>query len=224
MLADAIGEMLPATMAIALTPIQIIAVVVVLGGRRGRAGGFAFLLGWLVAFGALAALAVVLVEQLGENDRAPTPLLHWLQLVAGLLLLWLAVRAWRGRPVEGEEPKPPAWLASLGEARPAKALLVGATTAVANPKIVALVLSSATSIAYLPLSATQLAVTILLFVLLGSLPLIVLVFAHALGGEAAARGIRAFKGFMLRNNDVIVTIVLAMLGVKILGNGIEGIW
>ena len=45
MLADAIGKMLPAIMAIALTPIQIVAVIVVLGGKQGRAGGFAFLAG-----------------------------------------------------------------------------------------------------------------------------------------------------------------------------------
>jgi hypothetical protein len=37
MLADAIGKKLPATMAIALTPTRIVAAIVVLGGRQGRA-------------------------------------------------------------------------------------------------------------------------------------------------------------------------------------------
>jgi threonine/homoserine/homoserine lactone efflux protein len=223
MLADAIGKMLPAIMAIALTPIQIVAVVVVLGGPQGRAGGFAFLTGWLVALGALVTVAILLVDKLGESGRTPTPLLHWLQLAAGLLLLVMAIRLWRKRKMNDEEPATPKWLTSLGEARPVRAFVAGASTAAANPKIIALVLSSLTSIAYLALSAWQIAAVAILFVLLGSTPLITLVVAHATGGLATASRIRDLKGFMLRHNDVILTVVLAMLGVSVLGNGISGL-
>lgn len=223
MLADAIGKMLPAIMAIALTPIQIVAVVVVLGGPQGRAGGFAFLTGWLAALGALVTVAILLVDKLGESGRTPTPLLHWLQLAAGLLLLVMAIRLWRKRKKNGEVPTTPKWLASLAEARPVRAFVAGASPAAANPKIIALVLTSVTSIAYLPLSAWQIAVVAILFVLLGSTPLITLVVSHATGGLATASRIRALKGFMLRHNDVILTVVLAMLGVNILGNGILGL-
>lgn len=223
MLADAIGKMLPAVMAIALTPIQIVAAVVVLGGPQGRAGGFAFLTGWLVALGALVTVAILLVDKLGESGRTPTPLLHWIQLAAGLLLLVMAIRLWRKRKKNGEEPATPKWLTHLGEARPVQAFVAGASTAAANPKIVALVLSSATSIAYLALSAWQLVAVVILFVLLGSTPLITLVVAHARGGVATASRVRGLKGFMLRHNDVILTVVLAMLGVSLLGNGISGL-
>lgn len=223
MLADAIGKMLPAMMAIALTPIQIVAAIVVLGGPRGRASGFAFLAGWLVALGALATVANLLVETLGEGGRTASPLLHWFQLAAGLLLLVMAMRLWRARPRSGEERAAPAWAASLGEAGPARAFAAGASTAAANPKIIALVLSSATSLAYLALSARQLLAVTCLFVLLGSMPLISLVVAHATGGPATASRIRDLKGFMLRHNDVILAVVLAMLGVNILGNGISGL-
>jgi len=221
MLVDAIGKMLPATMAIALTPIQIVAVVVILGGPKGRAGGLGFLIGWLVALGALVTVAILLVEKLGESGRTPTPLLHWLQLAAGLLLLAMAVRMWHRRP-KGSE-KTPKQLASLGEAGPVRAFVAGASTAAANPKIIALVLSSVTSIAYLVLSAWQLAAIAILFVLLGSMPLITLVVAHATGGPETASRIRDLKEFMLRHNDVILTVVLAMLGVGVLGNGVSGL-
>ncbi len=223
MLADAIGKMLPATMAIALTPIQIVAVVVVLGGPQGRAGGFAFLTGWLVALGALVTVAILMVEKLGEIGRTPTPFLHWLQLAAGLLLLAMALRMWLRRPTDSERPATPKRLASLGEAGPVRAFLAGASTAAANPKIIALVLSSVTSIAYLVLSAWQFAAVAILFVLLGSTPLITLVVAHATGGAATASRIRDLKGFMLRHNDVILTVVLAMIGVGVLGNGVSGL-
>lgn len=223
MLADAIGKILPAIMAIALTPIQIVAVIVVLGGPKGRAGGFAFLTGWLVALGALVTVAILLVDNLGESGRTPTPLLHWLQLAVGALLLVMAIRLWRKRKRNGEDPVTPKWLASLDEARPVRAFVAGASTAAANPKIIALVLSAATSIAYLALSEWQLAAVAVLFVLLGSTPLIILVVAHATSGRATASRIGDLKGFMMRHNDVILAVVLAMLGVSVLGNGISGL-
>ena len=173
--------------------------------------------------GTLATVAIFLVDKLGESGRTPTPLLHWLQLAAGLLLLAMAICLWRNRKRDGEKPATPKWLASLGEARPVRALVAGASTAGANPKIVALAASSVTSIAYLPLSAWQIAAVAILFVLLGSAPLITLVVAHATGGPATAARIRNLKGFMLRHNDVILTVVLAMLGVSVLGNGISGL-
>jgi threonine/homoserine/homoserine lactone efflux protein len=223
MLADAIGKMFPATMAIAMTPIQIVAVIVVLGGPQGRAGGFAFLAGWLAALGALVTVGILLVDKLGESGRTPTPLLHWLQLAAGLLLLVMAIRLWRKRKKTGKEPAMPKWLTSLGEARPARAFMVGVSTAAANPKIIALVLSSTTSLAYLALSAWQLAAVAILFVLLGSMPLIALVVAHAIGGSATASRIADLKEVMLRHNDVILAVVLAMLGASVLGNGLSGL-
>ena len=103
MLAEAIGGMLPAIMAIALTPLQLVEVVLVLGGRHGRAGGPAFVIGWLAALTAVTVVAILIVEKLGERDRTGTPLVHWLQLALGVLLLGTAIRLWQTRPHDGAQ-------------------------------------------------------------------------------------------------------------------------
>lgn len=223
MLLDAIGKMLPAMMAIVLTPIQVIAVVLVLGGRNGRAGGPAFLIGWLAALSVLTWLAYLLVDLVGDGTPSSSAVVHWLQLVLGLLLLWAALRLWRTRPKEGEDVTPPAMLASIGDSSTPRALMWGVLICVSNPKIVALVLAGMSSLAYLPLTPPQATVAGGMFVLLASLPVIILVVAHAFGGEAMSGRFDSLKAFLLRHSNVIVMVVLAILGVHVFGNGISGL-
>ena len=223
MLADAIGGMLPAIMAIALTPIQLVGIVIVLGGPRGRAAGPAFLMGWLAALAIVTVAAVLLIEKLGEGGRAGTPLVHWLQIAVGVVALSMALRLWWTRPQDDAEPATPKWLASLGQAGPMRAFAVGASMVAANPKILALVLAAMTSLAYLTLSFRQVTAVTIIFVLLASSPVIALVVAHAVGGPGTASRIEGIKRFMIRNNSVILMVVFAMLGMSVLGNGVSGL-
>jgi len=223
MLAYAIGDMLPVMTAIALTPLQIIGMVLVLGGPNARAGGPALLIGWLAALASVTVVAIFIVEKASEGGRASSPFVPWLQVALGLLLFWAALRLWKARPRDDAEPKTPKWLASFGEAGPARALALGATMCLANPKIIALVLAGMTSLGYLPLSTCQLVTIAIVFVLISSSPVIALAIAHAVGGDATRARIQGLKTFMLRNNNVIVMVVFAVLGVSILGKGIAGL-
>jgi hypothetical protein len=125
MLAYAIGDMLPVMTAIALTPLQIMGMVLVLGGPNARAGGPALLIGWLAALASVTVVAIFIVEKASEGGRASSPFVPWLQLALGLLLFWAALRLWKTRPKDDTEPKTPKWLASFGEAGPARALALG---------------------------------------------------------------------------------------------------
>lgn len=221
MTADAIGEMLPMIMAIALTPLQIVGMVMVLGGKRARTAGPAFLIGWLAALTAIAAAALFLIERYG-GGRTSLPLLPWLQVGLGLLLLWAALHQWRSRPRDDVEPELPKWLASFEAASPPLAFVLGAAVCLSNPKVVALAVAAMSMAGYVVLSFEQLVVVVFLFVLLASLPLIALVAAHIFGNERTHARVQGVKTFMLRNNAVILTIVLALLGATILGEGISG--
>ena len=53
---DAIGEFLPMAVGVAISPIPIIAVILLLFGSRARRDGLAFLIGWILATGVVLAL------------------------------------------------------------------------------------------------------------------------------------------------------------------------
>ena len=57
---QAIGEILPLAVGVALSPIPIIAIILMLGTPRARSNGPAFALGWLVGL----TLAMIMLKQL----------------------------------------------------------------------------------------------------------------------------------------------------------------
>ena len=89
MLGDVIGDMLPSAFAVALSPIPIVAVVLVLGAPRARTAGPAFALGWI---GGLLAVSVIVVLVLGAggDPDSDDPGISWLKVALGILFLVMA--------------------------------------------------------------------------------------------------------------------------------------
>lgn len=220
MLTRILGELLPVAVAVALSPIPIIAIVVVLGSERARANGAAFAAGWVIGLGALASA----VFALAPGDPTDPPL--WLSLgriALGLACLGLAARRWRGRPRAGEPSEMPGWMATLDRVHPRRAFGLGVTLAAANPKNLALTVKAASAVAGLALAPGDRRLAVAVYVVLGSVTVVGAVLAHALGGRRAEAGLASLKGFMVANNDVIVMVILLLIGASILGDGIAGV-
>jgi threonine/homoserine/homoserine lactone efflux protein len=220
-LSDVIGDLLPSAVAVALSPIPVIAVVLVLGSRHARTAGPAFALGWITGLAAVSALVLLLLSG-GADDDGDDPGVAWLQLAVGLLFLVLAVKQWRKRPGTGETPEMPGWMATVDSATPPKAAVLGLALSGANPKNVALTLATAASIAEAGLDPADEAIAISVFVAVGSATVGGAVLANLLLGDRAARGLAAVRRFMADNNAVIMTVVLLLLGAKFVGDALGG--
>src|SRR3954453_443258 len=100
---EAIGQLLPLAVGVALSPVPIIAVVLMLVTPRARSNGPAFVVGWLLGLGIVGAIVILAADPAGAtDDAAPATWVSGLQLVLGILLLLVAARQWRGRP-RGED-------------------------------------------------------------------------------------------------------------------------
>ncbi|MBI4933911.1 MAG: GAP family protein [Actinobacteria bacterium] len=220
---QAIGETLPAAMGVALSPFPVIAIVLVLGSPHAVRNGVAFMTGWLVGLGALAALALYVFDPADDSDSTGNTLIDLLRVAIGLAMLLRAVQKWRGRPRRGAEPEMPKWMAGVSEVSGPGALRLGVLLGGLNPKNLALLMSATSSIAELGLHGTDAAVAVIMFVLIGSCTVIGAVVVRAVGGDDAAEPLDAVKRFMIANNTVIMMIVLVLLGAKILGDGLAGL-
>ena len=119
-MAEAIGQVLPLAVVIALSPVPIIAVVLMLSTPRARVNGPAFLLGWAVGLAVVGALVLVVASLAGASEDAePATWVELLKLTLGLLLVLLAVKQWRGRPRRGAQGDLPAWMQKVDSSRPA---------------------------------------------------------------------------------------------------------
>ena len=222
MLNEAIGNFLPSALAVALSPIPVVAIVVVLGGPTAPRAGPALALGWVAGLIAVSVVVVLVAGGAGAADQ-DEPGVSWFRIAVGLLFLAMAAKQWRKRPRSGHSPEMPNWIATVGSASPARAVVLGATLSAANPKNVALTLTAAASIAEAGLDTSATAVAIGTYVALGSFTVVGAVLFYLGAGEAAARPLAAIKQFMGDNNAVIMTVVLLLLAAKLLGDGIAGL-
>lgn len=220
---QAIGSVLPSAAAVALSPLPIIAIVVILDGRRPGTRGSGFALGWLL--GLVAVMTVVLVLARGADDPDSTSYLvvELLRVATGFAFLALAVSKWRKRPASDGQLPTPSWMATLDSVSPARAVALGAALSGLNPKNLALAATAAASIAEAGLDASGEAIATGVFVVIGASTIVAAVLARMIGGSAAARPLASTKEFMFRHATAVVVVILVVLGAKILGDGLAGL-
>jgi hypothetical protein len=221
---QAIGQILPFALGVAISPIPIIGVVLMLATPRARVTGLAFLGGWIAGLAILGT--VVLLISSGANASSGGQPATWvgiLKLVLGALLLLVAVKQWRGRP-HGDEPAHlPKWMEAIDHLGGPKALGLGALLAAANPKNGLMTVGAGAAIAQTGIDAGQQAVVLAIFVVLASVGVaapVVLFFAL---GDRSVTLLGELKDWMASNNAVIMAVLMLVIGVKLIGDGITAL-
>lgn len=220
---QAIGDLLPSGIGVAISPVPIIAVILILGTPKAKSNGPAFALGWVVALVAVSVIVVLVAGGADDPDSGTSTTVDWVMLALGALFLLMAAGQWKGRPKPGQEAEMPKWMAALDKFTPGKSLVMGLALAGANPKNLALTLAAAASIAKAGLSGGETAVAIAVFVVIGSLTVAGPVLFYVVAPSKAEAPLAGIKQFMVDHNAAIMTVLLLVLGAKMLGNGIAGL-
>ena len=220
---EAIGQVLPTAIGVALSPFPIVAVVLMLVTPRGRVNGPAFVLGWVVGLAVVGAVVLAVAGGLeAEDDAAPADWVSTLKLVLGLGLVLLAVRQFRGRPQAGETPEQPKWMAALDTFTPVKAAGAGALLSGLNPKNLLLAVAAGVAIAQTGISTGEQAGAYAVFVVIATLGVGTPVALSLAMGERARKLLDGLKDWMTLHNAAIMAVVLLILGVKLIGDAISG--
>ena len=220
---QAIGAVLPLAIAVAIFPVPVIAAVLLVGSERGRVKAGAFVVAWVAGLAAVGGIVLAFAGALDASDGGEAS--TWVDvvlLVLGLVVVALGVKQWRGRPSGGEEAPTPGWMQAIDEFTVVKAAAAGFALTALNPKNLFLVAAAAAEIAELGLSTGHEIAALIVFVLLASAGVLApLVLAIALGGRSQdlLDGIRTW---MARYNAVIMTVLLLLIGAKLIGDSIAG--
>jgi threonine/homoserine/homoserine lactone efflux protein len=221
---QAIGQVLPFAVGVAISPVPIIGVVLMLATPRARVTGPAFLVGWVLGLAVLGT--IVLLVSGGANGSSGGQPAHWLsvlKLVLGALLLLVAVRQWRGRPRGDEEAKLPGWMDAIDHFRAPKAFGMGVLLAAINPKNALITIGACAAIAQTGIDAGDEAVALAVFILIATLGVIAPIAMFFALGDRSAKILAELKDWMARNNTAIMAVIVLVIGVKLIGDGITGL-
>lgn len=218
---QAIGGVLPLAVGIAVSPIPIIAAILMLLSPRARATSVGFLLGWVV--GIVAAVTVftllgaVITPQSGDDGH---PVRGVIQLVIGGGVLLLAARQWRSRPRGDEGVRLPKWMNAIEKLTFPVAVGLGLLLSAVNPKNLLLAASAGVELGSAGLDAGELTLVIVIFTLVAASTVLVPVVAYLLAAERLRQPLDALRRWLERENAVIMAVLLLVIGVSLIGKGI----
>jgi threonine/homoserine/homoserine lactone efflux protein len=220
---DAIGDVLPLALGVAISPIPIIAVILVLFSRRARVNGPMFLLGWIIGLVGVGVVVIAVVGGDSSGDPAdPSTFSSVVKLAAGVLLLLFGVKQWRERPAPGTEASMPKWMTTIDAFTPVKAFGTGVVLAAANPKNLLLTVGAGATIAAAELSAGDAAVTLAVFVVLGSVTIAGPVLLALFGGEKVGHLLDGWKAWLGLHNAAVMAVLFVVFGVVLIGKAVGG--
>jgi threonine/homoserine/homoserine lactone efflux protein len=221
---EAIGQVLPLAIGVALSPVPIIAVVLMLGTPRARANGPAFIGGWIAGLSVVGAIVLVGASGASASERgAPAEWVGILELVLGALLLGLASRTWRSRPRAGEPAELPNWMRTLDRYTPERATAMGVALTVVNPKNLLLAIAAAAAIAQTGVGTGQQAGALAIFVLIATLGPGIPVGIYFAMPERAPRLLAELKDWMAAHNAAIMAVLCVIIAAKLIGDGVSGL-
>ncbi|MGN0063926.1 MAG: GAP family protein [Nocardioides sp.] len=216
-----LGEILPLAVGIAISPVPIIAALLMLMSPAAKRTAPLFLIGWLVGI----AVAVTVFALLGGlvPEAAPgasKPVLAVVQLVLGALLLLLAVRQWRSRPAPGEQADLPGWMAGIDAFSPVRAFALAAALAALNPKNLMLAASAGVSVAKAGQDVTGNVAALAVWVLIAGASVAVPVVGALVAPGWAGRVLGPLRQWLEAHNAAVMTVLFLVLGANLLGKGI----
>ncbi|MEL4319215.1 GAP family protein [Leifsonia sp. YIM 134122] len=216
-----IGDVLPLALGIAISPIPIIAAILMLLSPKAKGTSIGFLLGWVLGI----IVAVVLFELLSSiipasDPDAAKPVAGVIKLLLGLGLLFLAWRQWSSRPAAGAEPALPKWMAAIDTMTTTRGFILGFVLAAVNPKNLLMAAGAGVVIGTAGLETGEIVVVTAIFVIIAAISVALPVIAYLAASSKMAAPLESLRGWLVHNNATVMAVLLLVIGVVMIGKGI----
>ena len=198
---------------ITLSPLTLVAFILLLAAKGGLWKGLAFILGWMACL--VAVIAAVVLTTGGNPPRqhtAPSTAVLVVKALLGILLIWIGIRRRRRR---GLPRKPPTWMGWLDRMSPWAAVGFGAFM---QPW--SLVAIGAATVVQAKLSTVGDWLALVVFCLLATSSFLVMELYAVLSPEAAAARLGRIRTWIDGHMDQAIILVSLALGGLLLADSI----
>jgi len=199
------------------SPVSVVTVIVLLTMPAGRRRGIAFVLGWLLAVGVIAAVVVGFAhgQDFSSNKTTPSRAASWAEIAVGLLMVLAALHALRRRRQQGDSSgDTPKWLNRLDRTNWLLAVVVGAVMLTYS-----LTIAAAAEILKANVSAEDEAIAFVVFAVASIATIVAPVGVALLAPDRAERWLAAWRRWLLGNSRLIGLVALIVIGVVLIVRG-----
>jgi len=213
-----VGEVLPFAVIVMVSPINIVAAILLLFSERPLLNASCYLGGFVAGLaavvGGLTAVAGAVHLDPGSNQsRGASALL--LALGAGLIVV--AVRKFRGRPGPEDPSSLPGWMDGIAGFGSGRSLAVGAGVGAGNPKNIVVALGTAVAVSSAGLPVGQQVTVLAIYLVLASLGVAAPILAMLVLGDRAGTVLDGWKTWLTRNNTAMMAVIYLFFGVYLIG-------
>lgn len=218
---SSVGGILPLAMVVAVSPINIVAAILLLFSKRPIANAATYLAGFMIGVAAIVGGVTALSDAIGlspgsDRSRGASALL----VALGLLLIVLALRKLGRRPGPDQAPDVPRWMQGIQNFGTGRSFVLGVAVGALNPKNVAVAVASAVVIATAELPATQQIGVVAIYVVIASLGVAAPIVAAIALGDRSKSVLTGWREWLERNNGTVMAVIYLLFGVILLGRGI----
>jgi hypothetical protein len=199
------------------SPVSVVTVIVLLTMPAGRRRGIAFVLGWLLAIGVIAAVVVGLAHGQDFSSRKTTPsrAASWAEIVVGVVAVLAALRALRKRHPRGDPSGgTPKWLNRLDQTNWLLAVVVGAFMLTYS-----LTIAAAAEILKASVSAGDDVIAFMVFAVASLISIVAPVLVALVAPGRSDRLLAAWRGWLLGNSRLIGLVALIVIGAALIVRG-----
>ena len=218
---EVIGQILPLALGVAISPIPIIAAILMLLSPRARATSVGFLAGWVLGI-AVAVTVFTLLSSLlpGPDSDASKPVQGIIKIVLGLLLIAVGAKQWQGRPRGEAAPAMPKWMSAIDTLTAVKSFGLGFLLSAVNPKNLIMAIGAGVIIGGGALDTSADIITIVVFTVIAASTVAIPVVAYLAAADRMSAPLEALHQWLLHENAVVMAVLLAVIGVVMIGKGV----
>ena len=216
-----IGDILPLALGIAISPVPIIAAILMLLSPKAKGTSVGFLLGWVLGIVVAVVVFTLLASVIPEEDPdAAKPVSGVIKLLLGAGLLFLALRQWRSRPKAGETAALPKWMAAIDQMTAGRGFVLGFLLSAVNPKNLLMAVGAGVIIGTAGLSGGEITLVIVVFTLIAASSVAIPVIGYLLASKRMAAPLESLRRWLVQNNATVMAVLLLVIGVVVIGKGI----
>jgi len=216
-----IGDVLPFAVVVMVSPINIVAAILLLFSKRPRLNASCYLVGFVVGLTLVIGGLTVLANAIGlvsGSDRSRGASVFLLALGAALIIV--AVRKFHRRPGPDEPASLPEWMDGIAGFSARRSFATGAAIGAGNPKNIAVALGTSVAVSSAGLTTAQQVVVLVVYIFLACLGVAAPIVTMLVLGDRAGAVLVGWKAWLTRNNSTMMAVIYLFFGIFLIGKNL----